>query len=152
MLLQGSEKLLEKGHIITSNLEHSCVFSNIVQLQKKGVESTIISPGMYGAVKPEEVIQAIRPNTKLIVLMAANNETGVKTDIASIAKVAEKHGISFFVDAVALFGKELFAIPSGVSAMVFSGHKFHSPKGCGFVYLKSSSKLHPLIIGGRARI
>jgi cysteine desulfurase len=80
--------------------------------------------------------------------MAVNNETGVKTDIEAIAAIAQEHKIPFFVDAVALMGKEEFRIPTGVSAMAFSGHKFHAPKGIGFLMVRSSLKLAPLLIGG----
>jgi cysteine desulfurase len=139
---------IKPGHIISSNLEHSCVYGTITSLLDQGCEAAFLSSGMYGAASPEEVAKAIRPDTKLIALMAVNNETGVKTDIASIAQIAEQAKIPLFIDGVALFGKELFHIPSGVSAMAFSGHKFHAPKGCGFVFVKANLKLVPLLTGG----
>ena len=134
------------GHIITSNVEHSCVASICEHLEKKGSEVTFLPAGEYGAVNKEQVLEAIRPNTKLITLMAANNETGVKTDIDAIAHLAEEHSIPFVVDGVCLLGKERFTIPDGVTAMAFSGHKFHAPKGIGFLVLRKS--LPPHIIGG----
>jgi cysteine desulfurase len=138
----------KKGHIITSNLEHAAVLKSIQYLETCGVEVTYLSPGPTGAAQPEQVLEAIRPNTKLIALMAVNNETGVKTDIEGIAKIAEQHRIPFFVDAVALFGKELFTIPSGVTAMCTSGHKLHAPKGVGFVFIRRQLKIPPLLHGG----
>lgn len=149
MLIRGIIPACDQSsHIITSNLEHACVFSLVSQLQEKGCSVTFLAGGLQSAVLPQEVAAAIRPNTKLIALMAVNNETGVKTDIEAIAHIAEQAKIPFFVDGVALLGKELFEIPAGVSAMAFSGHKFHAPKGCGFVYIKSNLKLQPLLIGG----
>ena len=69
--------------------------------------------------------------------MAVNNETGIKTDIKSIASIAEKHEIPFVVDGVAWLGKEKIFIPKGVTAMCFSGHKIHAPRGVGaFLYKK----------------
>ena len=84
--------------------------------------------------------------------MAVNNETGVKTDVPAIASLAKQKGISFMVDGVAWLGKEPVDILDGVSAMCFSGYKFHAPKGVGFAYLRSSLKLSPLTLRWRARI
>ena len=148
MVIRGAIAAQGKGHIVTSNLEHSCVYSAVKMLKNEGCEATFLSPGLRGTVSPEEVKAAIQPNTGLIALMAVNNETGVKTDIQAIADIAESAHIPFFVDGVALFGKETFTIPSGVSAMSFSGHKFHAPKGCGFVYIKTNFKCMPLVVGG----
>lgn len=148
MIIRGIIAASGKGHIVTSNLEHACVYSLVKLLCDEGCEATFLAPGMRGAVSPEDVSAAIQPHTKMIALMAVNNETGIKTDISAIAKIAEQTNIPFFVDGVALFGKESFEIPSGVSAMSFSGHKFHAPKGCGFVYIKTLLKLQPLLVGG----
>lgn len=81
--------------------------------------------------------------------MAVNNETGAKTPWREIADLAESRGIPFIVDGVALIGKEAIApLPKGVTAMAFSGHKFHAPKGVGFFYLKAGVTFNPLIFGG----
>jgi cysteine desulfurase len=136
------------GHIITSSVEHACVIGCCKLLQKQGFEVTFLSPGAHGAVLPEAVREAIRPDTRLVALMAANNETGVKTDIAAIAAITQERKISFFVDAVALLGKEDLVIPAGVSAMAFSGHKVHALQGTGMLFLRSGVKCQPLIIGG----
>ncbi|MEC7839123.1 MAG: cysteine desulfurase family protein [Chlamydiota bacterium] len=148
MLLKGFFDGNYRGHIITSDLEHPCVYNTVKYLEGKGVEVTYLSPGKYGAPKPEDVQNAIRPDTRLVALMAANNETGVKTDINAISALLSQHEIPFFVDAVAYLGKENFFIPDGVTAMVFSGHKIHAPKGIGFVFLRKSQKITPLLVGG----
>ena len=140
MLLRG----VKPGHILTSVAEHAAVYTTLKQRDNV----TFLPTGLQGAVSPDAVKAAIQPDTRLIVLMAVNNETGVKTDIEAIAAIAESAGIPFIVDGVALLGKEPFSIPKGVSAMCFSGHKLHAPKGIGFAFVRSTLKLSPFIIGG----
>lgn len=139
---------IPKGHIITSSAEHACVFSAVQEAEKQGSAVTYLSPGAHGAVTAEVVKAALRPDTSLIALMAVNNETGVKTDIEAIAAIAEEAKVPFLVDGVAWLGKELFTLPHGVSAMAFSGHKLHAPKGGGFLVLRSRLRLTPLLFGG----
>jgi cysteine desulfurase len=146
MLLKGAAS--PPCHIITSNIEHSAVFQTVQWLEKKGCQITYLDAGLYGAVDPEAILASIKKETRMIVLTAVNSETGVKTDIEAIAKIAKDASIPFFVDAVALLGKEIFPIPQGVTGMAFSAHKFHGPKGIGFCYIRSSVKLQPLIHGG----
>lgn len=136
------------GHIITSNVEHPCVRCAVELLEQQGCQVTRLDVGAFGAPVVDAVRQAITPQTRLITLMAVNNETGVKTDIEAIAALAEELGIAFIVDAVALLGKENFIIPPGVSAMVFSGHKIHGPQGVGAVFARRRFKFHPLLVGG----
>lgn len=140
------------GHIITSAVEHACVIAVCKQLESQGYAVSYLPTGSVGAVQPEAVKAAIRPDTQLIALMAVNNETGVKTDIESIAQIAQERKIPFFVDAVSQLGKEEVRIPQGVSAMAFSGHKIHALQGIGLLYLRSGIKLKPLIIGGEQEL
>lgn len=137
-----------KGHVISSGVEHPAVYSTLKCYERRGLEITFAPVGRFGAVTPEQLRSAIRPDTRLIALMAVNNETGVKTDIEGVAAVAEEAGIPLVVDGVALLGKETFSIPSGVSAMAFSAHKLHGPKGIGFVFLRKRLKLEPVLTGG----
>lgn len=136
------------GHIITSSVEHSAVYATVKALEKGNVHATFLSVGVHGAATVEAVEAAIRPDTRLITLMAVNNETGVKTDIEAIAELAYERRIPFVVDGIAILGKELFSIPAGVSAICFSGHKLHAPKGVGLAVVRSALKLTPLITGG----
>lgn len=147
-ILRGVVQAYPHAHIITSDAEHSCVYNTLQLFQEKGSDVTVLPAGLWGAVTPEAVKAALRPTTRLIALMAVNNETGVKTDIEAIAAIAEEAGIFFLVDGVALLGKESFSIPSGVSAMCFSGHKFHAPKGVGFLIWRPRLKIPSLITGG----
>lgn len=136
------------GHIISCATEHSCAISSCKLLEVQGYEITFLPTGPWGAVLPEAVSAAIRPDTQLIALMSVNNETGVKTDISSIAKIAQEYRIPFFVDAVAQLGKEEIMIPQGVSAIAFSGHKIHALQGTGLLFLRSGVKIRPLMVGG----
>jgi cysteine desulfurase len=136
------------GHIITSDVEHSAVYETLKCLEKKGFRITYLKAGLHGAVTPEAVSQALTSDTRLIALMSVNNETGVKTDIESIAAIASQAGVPFFVDAVAHLGKDPIRIFEGVSAMSFCGQKIHAPMGTGFVYVASGFKLNPLLVGG----
>jgi cysteine desulfurase len=148
LLLNGITQLYSNSHLITSSAEHSCVYQTLKELEKKGVEISFLNTGAWGAVRPEAVKDALRPSTRCICLMAVNNETGVKTDLDAIAAIAQEKGIPFIVDAVALLGKEPFSIHPGVSAMFFSGHKLHAPKGIGFIFCRNSIKLAPFLLGG----
>lgn len=138
----------EKGHVISSDVEHAAVFSTLKQLESQDISVSFLSTGSYGAVTLEAIKKAYQKETKLIVLMAVNNETGVKTDIDSIAEFAKEKGIHFVVDGVAILGKEEFHIPDGVSSVCFSGHKLHAPKGIGFFVVRRHLKLKPYLTGG----
>jgi cysteine desulfurase len=137
-----------RGHIITSVAEHSCVYQTLQDIQKRGCEVTYLETGLWGAIQPEAVQAAIKSNTRFITCMAVNNETGVKTDISAIAKIAQEAGIPLIVDGVCLLGKEEWTVPQGVSAMFFSAHKFYASKGVGFVVCRRSLKLKPQLLGG----
>jgi len=136
---------LPPGHIVTCKTEHSAVKETIESL---GCPATWLDVGVSGQVSAEQVDAAIRPDTVAIAIMAANNETGVKQPIDSIAEVAEGRQIPLLVDGVAMLGKERFAIPAGVSAICFSGHKIHAPKGIGCALICSRQRLAPQLTGG----
>lgn len=148
LLIQGIMLQHPEGHAISSGSEHSCVYQTLKESGKRGAQVTFLSAGLIGAVQPEQVERAIRPDTRLITLMAVNNETGVITDIEAIAAIAQRHHIPFIVDGVAWLGKELMKIPAGVSAIFFSGHKIHAPKGIGFCICRQDLRLTPLFVGG----
>lgn len=137
-----------KGHVITSTIEHSCVYKTLQILEKQGLKVTYIPVGPWGAPLPEHIASAIRPDTLAIALSAANSETGVKIDIESIAQIAQQHGVPLLIDAVAYIGKESFPMHPGITAIALSGHKFHGPKGIGALFLRSSTKLAPHCTGG----
>ncbi|CRX38146.1 cysteine desulfurase family protein [Estrella lausannensis] len=148
MILRGIAEVHPGCHIVSSSVEHACVINTLSHLEKKGTQVTYIHPGLFGAATKEQVESALTKDTKLIALMAINNETGVKTDIEAIAELAKKRGIPFFVDGAALLGKERFSIPAGVTAMSFSGHKLHAPKGIGFSFVRKGLRFASQMTGG----
>ncbi len=140
--------LSKPGHIISSDVEHSCVYATLKELEKQGCAVTFLKTGLHGAITPQAVSDAITSNTRFVVLMAVNNETGVKTDLQGIAAICQARGIPFIVDAVALLGKEKIELHPGISAMCFSGHKVHAPKGIGFNFIRTQLKFPSLQTGG----
>lgn len=140
---------VEKNHIISSEIEHACVYETLEQLKKEGAKITYLPVGLSGAVDPQDLEAAITPSTSAIVLMAANNETGVKQDIAAFSAIADRNRIPLVVDGVSFLGKDKVVIPSGVSAMFFSGHKIHALQGVGFIYLKNPAHFKAQNAGGQ---
>jgi len=148
MILKGFFGADPAGHIVTSSVEHAALFSTTEYLKSRGARVSYLDVGPYGAPTVESVQAAIQADTRLIALMAANNETGVLTDIDAIATLAMKLGIPLVVDAVSLFGKEIFSMHAGISAICFSGHKFYAPKGAAFAIIRKGFKLQPHLLGG----
>lgn len=132
-------------HMITTSIEHAAVYNTI---QSLGAEITFLPVDSWGAPRIETLEHALRPDTSLIILSAANGETGVLLDIAPFAALAKQRNIPLILDGVALLGKVPCLIPDGVAGMAFSAHKFHGPQGVGFIFLRSGEKLVPTITGG----
>jgi cysteine desulfurase len=139
---------LNPGPVLTSNVEHPAVRETLQSLEKQGARVTYLPAGLWGAIQPHQLEEALTPDNRLIILTAANNITGVKTDLESMARIAHSKNIPLIIDGVQLLGKELFQIPPGVSAMAFSGHKLHGPTGIGLAFVRSSYKLPSQITGG----
>jgi cysteine desulfurase len=147
-LLRGYYALAPNCHIITSNVEHPAVIETLSLLEKQGASISYLPAGLWGALHKDLVEAAITPKTRLITLTAANNITGVETDLTAIAELAQKHNLWFVVDGVQLLGKKRFHIPNGVSAIAFAAHKLHGPTGIGLAIQQTDDKLPPLIVGG----
>jgi cysteine desulfurase len=148
LILRGAFEHFPKGAVISSNVEHASVFHTLEAFKKKGWQIHYLPVGPFGALNIEQLEKALDANTRFIVLGAVNSETGVKIDLEKIAKLALFAGIPLVIDGVALLGKELFDIPEGVSAMAFSGHKIHAPKGIGFAVIRSSFRFPSVFTGG----
>lgn len=148
LLIHGILEGKDSPHVITSDIEHACVHNTLKGWAEKGADISFLPAGLWGAVQVDAIGQAITKKTCAIILSAVNSETGVKHDIDAIAELAWQHQIPFLVDGVALLGKEPFNIAKGVSAIGFSGHKLHAPKGTGFVFLRSQLPFLSSLTGG----
>lgn len=135
-------------HIISSNLEHAATYSSLKKLQAKGTLVTFIGPGAVGSVSPDLLIQAITPQTDLIILGAANSETGIIQPIDELAACAKSHNIPFFVDAVGHLGRAPMTFNPHVTGYIISSHKIHGPKGIAALIHKNPEDLIPLTYGG----
>lgn len=144
------EKVEFGKHIISTVIEHPAVIKSLDQLEKLGWDVTYLSVDAEGRIDIEELKESIRKDTVLVSIMAVNNEMGSIQPLTEIGKVLEAYPtIHFHVDAVQAVGKlDLHLAESRIDIAVFSGHKFHAPKGTGFVYLKKGRQLAPLMSGG----
>ncbi len=136
-------------HIISTAIEHHAVLHPLEDLQQQGFNVTYVPVDEDGLVHPEDIKKAIRPDTILITVIAANNEIGTIQPIAEIGKFAQEHKIAFHTDAVQAIG----AIPVDVQewqvdTLSLSAHKFHGPKGVGALYIRKGTRLPAFIQGG----
>lgn len=139
----------EGCHIITTRIEHHAVLHTCEYLQKKGCEVSYVGVDAQGYVSPEAIKKAIRPNTRLISVMAANNEIGTIQPLQEIGKIAKEHQILFHTDAVQAFGHIPLDVEElQVDMLSASGHKLHGPKGVGILYLRRNVRLGAFIHGG----
>ncbi|MDO4623407.1 MAG: cysteine desulfurase NifS [Eubacteriales bacterium] len=140
----------EGKHIITTKIEHPAVLRTCAWLEKEhGAEVTYLDVDAEGRVDPEAVRQAIRPDTILISVMAANNEIGTIEPVKEIGQIAKEKGILFHTDAVQAFGQIPIDVDAmGIDLLSASGHKVNGPKGVGILYIRRSAKVSPLIHGG----
>lgn len=145
-----AEAYANKGkHIITSKIEHHAILHTCEWLEKHGFEVTYLNVDENGLVDLEELKAAIRPDTILISVMFANNEIGTIEPIKEIGEIAHKHDILFHTDAVQAYAHVPINVQEmNIDMLSASGHKFHGPKGIGFLYMSNKVKIGPLIHGG----
>lgn len=138
-----------KKHIISSKFEHHAVLHTLSALEREGFSVTLLDVYSEGIVKPEDVENAITEDTCFVTIMTANNEIGTVQPIAEIAEICRKKGVLFHTDAVQAVGHiPVHVNDMNVDMLSASAHKFHGPKGIGFLYVKSGIPLKNMIEGG----
>lgn len=151
LALRGvAHALRKKGrHIITSAIEHHAVLQTCRALERDGFAVTCLRVDAQGRVDPDALVKSIRPDTILISIMYANNETGVIQPVEDVGRIARKHGVLFHTDGVQAFCK--IPVTAGIQAAdLFSiaSHKIYGPKGAGALFVRSGTPLTPLLTGG----
>jgi cysteine desulfurase len=139
----------DRQHIVTTRVEHSATLKTCETLAKRGYEITWLGVDERGQIDLAELERAIRPDTAIVSVMWANNETGVLFPSEEIAAIVRKKGTLFHTDAVQAIGKiplSLRDLP--VNFLSLSGHKLHCPKGVGVLYANRRTRFHPFVIGG----
>jgi cysteine desulfurase len=139
----------DRQHIVTTRVEHSATLKHCETLAKRGHEVTWLGVDARGQIDLAELEQAIRPDTAIVTVMWANNETGVLFPIHEIGEIVRRKHTLFHTDAVQAIGKiPLDLAHTKVSFVSLSGHKLHCPKGVGVLYVNRRTKFHPYLIGG----
>lgn len=139
----------EKRHLLTTAIEHSATARFCEHLEKRGYAVTTLPVSPEGSLDLGLLERSIRPDTAIVSVMSANNETGIVLPIAEIAAICRSRGVLCHSDAVQMAGKAPIDVKeTGVDFLSLSGHKFHAPKGIGLLYVKRQTKYVPYVIGG----
>lgn len=137
------------AHVISSELEHDCVYQTILHLQKQGkLRVSFCEVDQKGAPSVKSAKELVQPDTKLLCLMGANNETGVRTHLRAFDDLALKHSLFFLIDAVAQAGREPLYTPKSAFAQVISAHKICAPRGAAAILYDPRFPIVPLLTGG----
>ncbi|MCX8026298.1 MAG: cysteine desulfurase [Thermodesulfovibrionales bacterium] len=137
-----------KGHIISSLIEHPSVLNPLMLLKEEGYEVTFVPIGSDGIIDPDDIKRAIRSDTRLITVMHANNETGAIQHITEIGKIAKEHGIVFHSDGAQCLGKISTRVYDlNVDLYTIAGHKFYAPKGVGALFIRDGVEIQPVLRG-----
>lgn len=141
---------MNKGkHLITTKVEHHAILESAKYLEELGFEVTYLNVDKDGLISLEELENAIRPDTIMVSVMAANNEIGTVMPLKEIGEICKKHGVIFHTDAVQAYGNEKIDVNEmNIDLMSTSAHKIEGPKGIGFLYVRKGVMIKPLINGG----
>jgi cysteine desulfurase len=136
-------------HVVVSSVEHSAIKNHAEALERQGYAVSWLPVAADGTLAPDQVEKALRPDTAIVSLMWANNETGVLFPVEEIAALCSARGVAFHTDAVQVPGKIPIRLKeSKIDYLSISGHKFHAPKGVGALYVRRRAKYLPYLIGG----
>jgi cysteine desulfurase len=141
----------EPAHLITTQIEHHAILFAAESLERRGIEVTYLAPDHNGVINPADVEAALRPHTKLVSVMLANNETGAIQPVGKIARIAKAHGAIVHTDAVQAASKlplDLSGEFKNVDLLSISGHKIYAPQGTGALFVRQGVELAPLFHGG----
>ncbi len=137
-----------RRHLVSSAVEHPSVLAPLRHLERQGYRLTLLEVDEDGGLDLDRLAEALTPDTALVSLMAANNETGVRWDVAAIGRLCRERGVLLHTDAVQLAGKAPIDFASlGVDYLTLGAHKLHGPKGCGALCASRQAPLSPLVLG-----
>ncbi len=140
---------IDPGHLVISSIEHPSIREGAARLERMGMEVTRVSPGPDGVVSAQAMTAALRPDTRLVCLMLANNELGTLQPVAEVANACRERGIPVLCDAVQAVGKIPVDVRQlGVDYLVLGAHKFHGPLGAAAVWVRKGQTLNGLLVGG----
>lgn len=136
-------------HIVTTSIEHPSVMESVAELERRGHRVTYVGPRRDGVVPAEDVIAAMEPDTRLVAMMLANNETGVIQPVAAVGAVTRERGIHLHCDAVQAAGKTSIDVAAlNADTLAIAAHKMHAPKGVGALYVRRGLSLSAHLLGG----
>lgn len=145
----GAVSRSERSHIVTTAIEHPSVAEAVAELERRGSAVTRIAPTRDGVVRAEEVIAAMRAETRLVTVMMVNNETGVVQPVQAVGAAARARGIHFHCDAVQAAGKIAIDVDAlQCDTLALSAHKLHAPKGIGALYVRRGTTMSSHLVGG----
>lgn len=144
----GRALCFDKGHIITSSIEHPAVLNPCRELERRGYDVTYLPVSSQGLVDPDDVKKALRKDTILVTIMHSNNETGVLQPIKEIGDILFERGIPFHTDCAQSIGKVRVSVSElKVTMLSIAGHKFYAPKGIGALFIRSDFMIKPFLLG-----
>jgi cysteine desulfurase len=148
-VINSALQLQTRQHVVTTAVEHSAVLRPCQDLARRGCDVTFLGVNRNGSLDLAELKTAIRPETALVSIMWANNETGVLFPVEKVAEICREKGVLFHTDAVQATGKIPMRLrDAGINFLSLSAHKFHGPKGVGALYINRRSRFNALIVGG----